>query len=124
VRGWFRRLPIHQKLVALALVVTAFALGMAMLALAVFDIWRYRETATEEVAALAGVLAENTAASVAFDEPDAATEVLRSIRVRDVVVKACIYLPDGELFAGYARRSELPCAARPSSAQPWRRFYP
>jgi len=122
VRGWFRRLPIHQKLVALALVVTAFALGLAMLALALFDIWRYRETATEEVAALAGVLAENTAASVAFDEPDSAAEVLRSIRVRDVVVKACVYLPDGRLFAGYTRQSGSECAGRPSPTQSWSRL--
>ena len=122
MRGWFRRLPIHQKLVALALVVTAFALGLALLALAVFDIWRYRETATEEVAALAGVLAENTAASVAFDEPDSAAEVLRSIRVRDVVVKACIYLPDGTLFAAYARQSGSPCAGRPLPTQSWSRL--
>ena len=122
MRGWFRRLPIHQKLVALALVVTACALGLALLALAVFDIWRYRETATEEVAALAGVLAENTAASVAFDEPDSAAEVLRSIRVRDVVVKACIYLPDGRLFAAYARPSESPCAGRSSATQSWSRL--
>ena len=122
MKGWFRRLPIHQKLVALALVVTAFALGLALLALAVFDIWRYRETATEEVAALAGVLAENTAASVAFDEPDSAAEVLRSIRVRDVVVKACIYLPDGTLFAAYARQAESPCANRPSPTQSWSRL--
>ena len=122
MKGWFRRLPIHQKLVALALVVTAFALGLALLALAVFDIWRYRETATEEVAALAGVLAENTAASVAFDEPDSAAEVLRSIRVRDVVVKACIYRPDGRLFAAYARQAEPPCAGRLSPTQSWSRI--
>jgi signal transduction histidine kinase len=122
VRGWFRRLPIHQKLVALALVVTGFALGLAMLALAVFDIWRYRQTATEEVAALAGVLAENTAASVAFDEPDSAAEVLGSVRVRDVVVKACIYLPNGRLFAGYARQRESPCADRQFLTPSWSRL--
>jgi signal transduction histidine kinase/ActR/RegA family two-component response regulator len=121
MRQWFQRLPIHQKLVTLALLVTALALGIAMLCLAVFDVWRYRASASDEAGALAAVLAENTAAAVAFKEPGAAAEILRSIRVRTVVVKACVYLPDGTLFAEFSRR-ETACSAALQTGEAWSRL--
>jgi signal transduction histidine kinase/CheY-like chemotaxis protein len=103
VRRWFARLPIHQKLVVSALLVTGLALVMAMLGLSVIDALRYRATAKEDAVALARVIAENTSAAVAFRDADAARETLASVRVRDVVTRACIYLPDGSLFAAYAQ---------------------
>jgi signal transduction histidine kinase/ActR/RegA family two-component response regulator len=105
VRRWFARLPIHRKLVTSALLVTGAALVMAMLGLSVIDALRYRAGAREDAAALARVIAENTSAAVAFKDAEAAREILASVRVRDVVTRACIYLPDGSLFAGYATRT-------------------
>jgi signal transduction histidine kinase/CheY-like chemotaxis protein len=103
VRRWFARLPIHRKLVVSALLVTGVALVMAMLGLSVIDALRYRVTAREDAVALARVVAENTSAAVAFGDADAASETLASVRVRDVVTRACIYLSDGRLFAAYAK---------------------
>ena len=102
MRRWFARLPIHRKLVVSALLVTGLALVMAMLGLSVIDALRYRATATEDAVALARVIAENTSAAVAFRDAEAARETLTSVRVREVVTRACIYLPDGSLFAAYA----------------------
>ena len=98
----FERQPIHRKLVASALLITAVALLVAMLGLSAFDVWRYRAPAAEDARALASVLAENTAAAVMFNQADAAEEVLRSVRVRNVVTRVCIFLPDGRLFAGFS----------------------
>jgi hypothetical protein len=80
VTRWFERLPIHRKLVASALLITAVALAVAMIGLSAFDIWRYRATATEDAGALASVLAENTAAAVMFNQADAAGECTRARR--------------------------------------------
>lgn len=99
---WFERLPIHRKLVVTALLITAVALLIAMLGLSAFDVWRYRASSAEDAGALASVLAENTAAAVMFDQDDAAEEILRSVRVREVVTRVCIFLPDGRLFAGFS----------------------
>ena len=98
---WFQRLPIHRKLVASALLITGVALLVAMLGLSAFDVWRYRATAAEDARALASVLAENTAATVMFNQADAAEEILQSVRVRNVVTRVCVFLPDGRLFAGF-----------------------
>jgi PAS domain S-box-containing protein len=102
MRRWFERLPIHRKLVASALLITAVALAVAMLGLSAFDVWRYRVTATEDARALASVLAENTAAAVMFNQADAAEEILQSVRVRNVVTRVCIFLPNGQRFAGFS----------------------
>jgi PAS domain S-box-containing protein len=102
VRRWFERLPIHRKLVASALLITAVALAVALVGLSAFDVWRHRTGAAEDATALARVLAENTAAAVMFKEDQAARDLLQSVRVRDVVTRACIFLPDGSLFVGFA----------------------
>jgi PAS domain S-box-containing protein len=111
MRGWFDRLPIHRKLVASALLITGVALVVATAGLGAFDILRHRDTAAEDATALAQVLAENTAAAVLFGEPAQAAELLRSIRPRAVVTRACLYVPDGELFAAFSA-SGLTCPAR------------
>ncbi|MGC4081548.1 MAG: ATP-binding protein [Vicinamibacterales bacterium] len=116
MKRWFERLPIHQKLVASALLITAVALLVAVLGLSAFDVWRYRATARDDASALALVLAENTAAAVVFNQADAAQEILQSVRVRDVVTRACIFLPDGGLFAGFARTAEACPSMRPDAA--------
>ena len=85
MRRWFARLPIHRKLVAMALVVTAAALVLATTGLILLDLWRYRETALGDTAALAEVIAENTAAAVTFNDSAAAAGSLSTVRVRPTV---------------------------------------
>jgi PAS domain S-box-containing protein len=116
VKRWFERLPIHRKLVASALLITAVALLVALVGLSAFDVWRYRTSAAEDATALAQVIAENTAAAVMFKEEDAARDLLRSVRVREVVRRACIFLPDGSLFVGFAATDEsCPSVLNPST---------
>jgi PAS domain S-box-containing protein len=110
VKRWFERLPIHRKLVVSALLITAVALAVALIGLSAFDVWRHRAGAADDATALAQVLAENTAAAVMFKEEQAARDLLQSVRVRDVVTRACIFLPDGSLFVGFAARG-LSCPA-------------
>ena len=118
MKRWFERLPIHRKLVASALFITAVALAVATLGLSAFDLWRYRAGAADDADAWASVLAENTAAAVMFNQADAAEEILQSVRVRDIVTRACIFLPDGQLFAGFARTS-VTCPPRIPSSNAW-----
>ena len=118
MRAWFDRLPIHRKLVVSALSITAVALVIAMVGLSAFDVWRYRAMAADDAAALARILGENTAAAVIFKESDAASEILRSVRVRGVVSRACIFLPDGTLFAGFSRTAAS-CPGRLHSERGW-----
>ena len=120
MRRWFDRLPIHRKLVTSALLITAVALALAMAGLSLFDVWRHRASAAADAGSMASVLAENTAAAVMFREGEQAAETLRSLRVRAVVTRACIYLVDGSLFASYARAGAPRCpATQPPDLEGW-----
>ena len=117
MRRWFDRLPVHRKLVAMALVVSTAAVLAAATGLTLFDVWRYRAAAADDAGTLARIIAENTAAAVTFGDPSAAQETLSTVRVRPVVTRACIYLDDGELFASYERSPEFRCPRAEPTAQ-------
>lgn len=122
MKRWFEQLPIHRKLVVSALLITAVALFVATLGLSIFDVWRYRTAAAEDAGALASVLAENTAAAVMFNQAEAAEDILQSVRVRNVVTRVCIFLPDGERFAGFSV-SAATCPARVPAGDDWSGVY-
>jgi signal transduction histidine kinase/CheY-like chemotaxis protein len=111
VKRWFDRLPIHRKLVAMALLVTTAALTLSTALLLAVDVGRYRTTAADDTSGLARVLAENIAAAVLFNDPDDARRSLSTVRVRPTVAKACLYLPDGMLFAAFERSPQSACPA-------------
>jgi signal transduction histidine kinase/CheY-like chemotaxis protein len=119
VKRWFSALPVHRKLVASALAITMIATLAATMALIGLDVWRYRLAADDDIASFARIIAENSAAALAFKDPDAAAETLATTRVRRRVTRACMYLPDGTLFAQYARDAALPCADRPTEGETW-----
>jgi len=116
----FMKLPIHQKLVAIALAVTTTALLVAMLGLIVVDLWRYRASAIDETMSTASVIAENTGAAVEFKDVDAARTSLETVSVRPAVRRACLYLSDGSLFAGFSRSAEFACPPARSTVTHWR----
>ena len=112
MKRWFTRLPIHRKLVVMALLVSTVALVIANTGLTIIDAWRYRTTAFDEAVSAARVIAENTAASVRFKDVEGARGSLESLRVRPSVTRACLYLAEGPLFAQFTRSSDLACPPR------------
>jgi len=111
MRRWFDRLPVHRKLVAMALLVSSSALLIAASGLMFVDVLRYRQRALDDAATLARIIAENTAAAVTFADPTAAEETLSTVRVRPAVTRACVYLEDGSLFVEYGRSPADACPA-------------
>ena len=49
------------------------------------------------------IVADNSTAALAFDDPQTATQTLASLKARPHLLAACIYRPDGGLFAQYVR---------------------
>ncbi|MGE0702861.1 MAG: ATP-binding protein [Vicinamibacterales bacterium] len=109
MKRWFDRLPVHNKLVAMAVLVSSFALLVAASGLMLLDLWRYRASAADDASTLARIIADNTAAAVTFGDPAAAEGTLGTVRVRAAVTRACVYLEDGTLFARYERSGETSC---------------
>ncbi|MGE0448182.1 MAG: ATP-binding protein [Vicinamibacterales bacterium] len=119
MKRWFESLPVHRKLIALALGVSSAAVLTAVIGLAVFDIARYRDSADEDARALAQLIAENITAAIVFDDPDAAAATLATVRVRPIVARACAYDADGYLLAGFVRPGGSACPDRPVSGRSW-----
>src|SRR5688500_2459882 len=99
------RLRIRGKLIAIVMAATVTALLLAGAVLLAAEWLRGRDELQQDLAALGSIVADQTAAAVAFEDPESAEEVLRSLHSKEHVVAACIYLPDGLLFASYQRQS-------------------
>jgi len=119
MKAWFAALPIHRKLVVIALAAAAPALILASVGLTAVDLYRYRQSTIEDTAALASVIAENTAAAVVFQDHNDARKTLTALHVRPLVRRACIYLPGGRLFDGYARSPDAACPAGRPAPPSW-----
>ena len=99
----FRDRPINQKLLVIIMVITTATLLLAGVGIVVADsifLSRYMEG---DLAALAQIIADNSAASLAFDDPGSAQETLATLRARSHLISACIYRTGGTPFARYGR---------------------
>ncbi|MEZ4331891.1 MAG: methyl-accepting chemotaxis protein [Myxococcota bacterium] len=89
VRGFFSTTGLALGLTATALFATAFV--------------QFKRVTDENLQLLAGVIGENSVASLLFDDQRAATETLRSLTVATSVEAAIVYDEEGEIFARYVR---------------------
>ncbi len=112
MRGLFvrmlRDLPIKQKLLVIVLVTTAAALLLAGIAIVVSDAVLFRIRMEHDLTALASIVGDNSTAALTFDDPRVASETLAALRARPYMIAACLFKPDGALFARYARPERRP----------------
>ena len=99
----FRDIPIKQKLMIIIMATTAAALLLAGIGIVAADSFLFRRDLERDLSALARMVADNSTAALAFNDPQVATETLAALRARTHLVAACIYKPDGTMFAKYTR---------------------
>jgi len=92
---------ISRRLMLVVLATTFVALLISGTAMLVYDIRTYRDSWIDDLLTQADIVAEVSAATVAFDDPKAARENLALLRTRPNILEAAIYGPDGKLFATY-----------------------
>jgi PAS domain S-box-containing protein len=97
----FRDMPIKQKLLVIIMSVTTAALLLSGLGIVIADSVLFRAALQRDISALAQIVADNSTAALAFEDPRTATETLASLRARPHLLAACIYRPDGGIFARY-----------------------
>jgi PAS domain S-box-containing protein len=98
-----RDLPIRQKLLAIMLVTTGTALLLAGTGIVISDSILYRTRMQRDLSSLATIIGDSSTAALSFDDPRVAAETLHALRARPHMVAACIYRPDGKIFAEYLR---------------------
>jgi signal transduction histidine kinase/DNA-binding response OmpR family regulator/HPt (histidine-containing phosphotransfer) domain-containing protein len=113
----FRDLPIRRKLALLIFTASVFAVVLACVGFAIYERQIFRADTVDELAALAGTLGANTAASLAFDDQKTAQKMLAALQAEHDVLGACLYDNHGNIFAEYRRAGLSPGFEMPS----WRK---
>ena len=109
----FRDQPIGRKLLILTLASSATALVLASSGFLAWDITQFRQELQQDLDAQAAIVAENSAAPLAFNDTQAAAETLAVMRLRPRVAMACLY-KGSQVFAAYYRDVGARCPASPS----------
>ena len=97
---------IQRKILGFILGASIFALLLALAGFAVYERTSFRAGTVAELTALAETLGSNSAASLAFNDPKTAEDMLAALRAERDVLGARLYDLHGQVFADY-RRSGL-----------------
>ena len=112
---FFRNLSIGSKLTVIMLVVVTVAVMLAGGQLLLNDRAASKRQTVANTQTLAQIIGYSNAAALMFMDSNGATESLASLRANSHVLAACIYDPQGELFASYVRSDSV--AFTPPSVQ-------
>ena len=109
-----RDFSIRFNLTLLILSASALAVLLASLGFAVYEQQSYRASAVRELTALADTLGANTAASLAFNDPRTAKEMLSALATEPNVLVACLYDNQGRTFTEYRSPGASPSLVLPA----------
>src|ERR1019366_3837101 len=98
-----RDLPIRRKLLVIVMFTTTVALLLSGIGILFIDSILFRGYLDRDLSALGQIIADNSTAALAFQDPGSAAETLGALKVRNHLIAACIYQPDGTIFASYSR---------------------
>ena len=110
------RLSLRQKLTAMLMILSSAVLLLASAAFVTWDFYRFRSEMEVDVATQAALVLDNTAAAITFKDPEAARQTLEMLSIDPHVQIACLYLPNGELFAeaNFHDKSQDSCPPSPA----------
>src|SRR5215510_13105323 len=111
----FHNLSIPNKIVAIIMIISGAALLLTSGSLIAYDFSAARRDLITSANAFAGIVADNTTASVSFNDTVTALETLNSLRADSSIIAACIYTPDG-LFVQRVIHAAAKCPDRPAVA--------
>ena len=111
----FRDLPIARKALLLGVVPTACALLLATLVFVVTAFVSGRSDLARELETDASIAAGQLQASLAFRDPQVATDLLRAFGERPDIDAVCVFDASGALFASYSR-DETACGTGAAGA--------
>ena len=102
----FANSSIQRKLIGGMLVTSAAVLAVTSGGFLVYELTTFRQTARENLASVARVMAANSAAALAFDNRDDAREVLSALASEGHIVVAGLYDEHGTLFAAFSANED------------------
>jgi signal transduction histidine kinase/ActR/RegA family two-component response regulator len=93
--------PIRRTLMNVLLLTSGAVMLTTSLAFCAYDFLAYRQQTLHNLTTLGEVIAANSTAALAFENPDDAKEVLAALKAEPHVVAAALYTRAGARFASY-----------------------
>lgn len=92
---------LRRSLMLVLMLSSGIALALTSLGFAINDWFTLRGSTYEHLQALAGIVGNNTAAALTFNDPDSAAETLNSLRSESGIVAGLLFDSNRQLFAEY-----------------------
>ncbi len=111
-----RKTGIKRRLMAILLLTSGVVLVLTCAAFSIYEYTVFRGSARRELATIGRIVAANTTAALAFENPGDATEVLAALKAERQIVRACLYDGAGNVFATYPANQagdEFPAVPEP-----------
>jgi signal transduction histidine kinase len=108
-----RDTPIRKKLMVIILATTVVVMLVMRTAFFTYEYVTFRQATLRQLAMFAEVIASNSTAALAFDNPDDAAEVLSALKVEPHLSTAVLYDRNHQVFATYP--ADLARDHRPAS---------
>ena len=108
---------IKRKVMTVILLASVAVALVTVVAFVVCDVMTFEQAIVRNLTSEGRLIAENSAAALAFNDPEDADNVLASLRTEPHVVAAAIYDQKGQLFAKYP--GEIPNDRLPPKPEGW-----
>jgi PAS domain S-box-containing protein len=97
----FRDAPIQRKLMTIIMLTSGAVLLLMCAAFFTYEFLTFRQTTARHLSTLGEIIAANSTAALAFQNPDDAQEVLSALKAERHIVAAALYDENGKLFVKY-----------------------
>jgi PAS domain S-box-containing protein len=112
-----KQTSIKKRVRAVIMLASAVVLVASTAAFVIFDAVNFRSRLVRSTFTLAGVIADNSAAPLAFDNREIAREILTGLRAEPDITAAILFDAEGEVFATYP--PNLPASLMPAERWPY-----
>ncbi len=97
----FRDMPIQRKLLRIIFIISSVVLFVTCVSFFIYEFYAFRKTTVEKLSTIGKIIAANSTAALAFQDADAAKEILGALKTEPHITGAALYDKDGRLFAQY-----------------------
>ncbi len=122
MRRRLQDLSIKKKLILIPMLTSSVALLVACAAFGAYELAMYRRATASDLSTMAQMIAVNSPAALAFDDPRAAEETLAALSAASSIVAAGIYKQNGAPFASYIRAGAKSEGTPPAPEEEGHRF--
>jgi methyl-accepting chemotaxis protein len=99
----FKDLSIRKKLIGIMILISCITLLLSSTAFIATDYFIEREELKEDILIQTRIVALNSRAALAFNDPDTAYDILQALKTATTIDSASLFTVDGELFTEYIR---------------------